>query len=467
MHDYQVNWHHRLLCGYLDKFAAGEITRLMVFMPPRHGKSELCSRRLPAYLFGRNPDLRILACSHTGSLAADMNRDVQRIIDDEPYRRLFPRSQLRGSERTVGVKAQRTMDAFEIVDHAGIYRSAGVGSAIVGRGFDKGIIDDPHAGREAADSPVQREAVWKWYTGDFLTRRSEKAGILLIVTRWHPEDLAGLLLRQAESDPRADQWEVLRLPAVCELDGKHPQDPRKEGEALWPARYSLAELAKTKAANPYDWWSQYQQKPRAPGSTEWPESYFDWPGFWFDYWPVDIATEIKVMALDPSKGKESKTGDYQAVIKYARDKDGCEYVEADMGKRPVTAMQAPDGTELSEGMCETLIDNAREFKPEGIGIEGNQFQELLVIPLKDVAKRRGYDREFRPYLINNQVNKLVRIRRLGMPLSERRMRFKRNSPGTRLLVEQLKQFPTADHDDGPDALEMARRLAIELVNGRP
>ena len=98
----------------------------------------------------------------------------------------------------------------------------------------------------------------------------------------------------------------------------------------------------------------------------------------------------------PQQGKESKTGDYQAVIKYARDKDGYEYVEADMGKRPVTAMQAPDGTELSEGMCETLIDNAREFKPEGIGIEGNQFQELLVIPLKDVAKTAAMTGNFGP-----------------------------------------------------------------------
>ena len=167
MPSYQVNWHHRLLCRCLDKFAAGEIARLMVFMPPRHGKSELSSRRLPAYLFGRDPDLRILACSHTGSLAADMNRDVQRIVDDEPYRRLFPRSRSRGSKETVRVRAQRTMDDFEIVDHAGIYRSAGVGGAIVGRGFDKGIIGGPHAGREAADSPGRREAVWKWYTGDF------------------------------------------------------------------------------------------------------------------------------------------------------------------------------------------------------------------------------------------------------------------------------------------------------------
>ncbi len=463
--DFSVNWHHCLLCQYLDAFAAGTIKRLMIFMPPRHGKTELSSRRLSAFMLGKNPDLGILCCSHTASLAADINRDVQRIIDSNAYRALFPATTLSGKNvRTIaGPAALRNSDVFELVGHDGFFRAAGVGTAIAGRGFDRGLIDDAHSGREAADSPSQREAVWKWYTGDFYTRKAPGARILITATRWHPEDLPGKLLKLAQDDPLADQWTVLRLPAICEESDKHPDDPREIGEALWPERYPLESLEKTKAANPYDFWSQYQQRPVAPGSTEWPDSYFNWPGFWFDEWPpLDLLT-LRVMALDPSKGRESKSADYQALILHGRDKYGGEWVEADMGKRPMTASRAPDGSELSEGMVERCIERAAWFRPEGLALEVNQFQELLLVPLRDVLQRRKQALPIYP--VENSVNKNVRIRRLGDPLGRRVVRF-RNTPGTRILVEQLKQFPNAAHDDGPDGLEMARRLSIELHNER-
>ena len=117
---YQMNWHHALLCEYLDRFVAKEITRLMVFMPPRYGKSELVSRKLPAFIFGKNPDANIIATSHTADLAQQMNRDVQRIIDDEKYNEVFPNTNLSGkSNRSITLKGNylRNSDVFEIIGH--------------------------------------------------------------------------------------------------------------------------------------------------------------------------------------------------------------------------------------------------------------------------------------------------------------------------------------------------------------
>ena len=143
--DYQVNWHHRVLCQYLDRFVAGEIPRLMIFMPPRFGKSELVSRRLPAYILGRNLNAQIIACSYSADLASRMNRDVQRIIDNEAYHKLYPDTRLFGKNvRTIGDSSWlRNSDIFEVVGAKGVYRSAGIGGGIVGLGFEYGLLDDP------------------------------------------------------------------------------------------------------------------------------------------------------------------------------------------------------------------------------------------------------------------------------------------------------------------------------------
>ena len=163
---YQMNWHHRLLCEYLDRFVSGEISNLMVFMPPRHGKSELVSRKLPAFILGKDPDTSIISCSYSADLASRMNRDVQRIMDTPRYQEVFPKSKLFGKNiRSVANGTYlRNSDIFEIVGHRGVYRSAGVGGGITGMGGEFIIIDDPVKNREDADSPTLREKVWDWYT---------------------------------------------------------------------------------------------------------------------------------------------------------------------------------------------------------------------------------------------------------------------------------------------------------------
>ena len=265
---YQMNWHHRLLCEYLDAFTRKEMRRLMVFMPPRHGKSELVSRKLPAYIFGRSPEANIIATSYSADLAQRMNRDVQRIMDSPAYLELFPDTRLYGkSIHAAAGHALRNSAIFEIAGHRGSYRGAGVGGGITGMGGDYIIIDDPIKNREEANSATYRDKLWEWYTSTLYTRQEKDGSILVTLTRWHEDDLAGRLLEQAKKDPEADQWEILLLPAVAE-EHRHLRDPRQEGEALWTGKYPLTELSKIRATvGIYDWSAMYQQRPQPAGGT--------------------------------------------------------------------------------------------------------------------------------------------------------------------------------------------------------
>lgn len=266
MPEYEVNWHHRVICEYLDKFARLEIRRLMIFAPPRHGKSQIVSRHLPAYILGRDPDVPIIAASFGDALARRMNRDVQRIIDSDEYRRIFPQTQLYGKNiRTVaGGSWLRNSDEFEVVEYNGYYRGSGVGGAITGMGMKYGIIDDPVKNRQEANSHTVREGIWDWYTSTFRTRLAPGGGILITVTRWHEDGLEARLLKLAASSPKADQWTVLSFPAIAE-EPLASYDRRQPGEALWPAKYDEAELETTRiSVGSYDWNSLYQQRPAPP-----------------------------------------------------------------------------------------------------------------------------------------------------------------------------------------------------------
>jgi predicted phage terminase large subunit-like protein len=266
--DYEANWHHRAICGELDALARGETTRLILCMPPRFGKSELASRRFPAYMFGRDPDVRIIACSHNVELARAMNRDVQRIIDSPGYAEVFSQTALFGSNvRSNGRGAYiRNADAFEIVGRRGFYLAAGVGGSITGRGCDIGVIDDVVKNHEEAASETYRERVWDWYTSTFYTRLEKNAKILVVMTRWHEDDLVGRLLSLQKSAETLHKWRVVCFPGISEGQGEytHPEDARHraEGDPLWPGKYSRAEMDETKAViGSRDWAGLYQQRP--------------------------------------------------------------------------------------------------------------------------------------------------------------------------------------------------------------
>jgi predicted phage terminase large subunit-like protein len=266
---FNLGWVHAEIAEALERFLEAVVKRqsprLMITMPPRHGKSQVVSRLFPAYAFGRYPDLSIIATSYAADLASRNNRDVQRIIDEPKYHEVFPDTALYGKNvrSVMNGSYMRNSDIFEIVGHKGSYRSAGVGGGITGMGGDILIIDDPFKDRAEADSVTIRNAVWDWYTSTLYTRKAPGGGIIVINTRWHCDDLSGRLL-DAEKRGDGDSWECINFPAIAEHDEKY----RKAGEALHPERYALSDLLQIqKAIGSRDWNALYQQHPVPDGGA--------------------------------------------------------------------------------------------------------------------------------------------------------------------------------------------------------
>lgn len=434
--DYRTNWHHRVIAEALDRWERGESPRMMVFAPPQHGKSELDNRRLPAYTLGRNPDRRILSCSYAMNLAQSMNRDVQRIIDSPQYRALFPDTRVSDSRD----EYRKTMSYFEVVGHEGFLRSCGVTQGIAGYPADCGIIDDPFGSRDDAESKVIRDRVEEWYWGDFIGRLSKNAPILIVHTRWNQDDLAGRRIRGMVKDG-GEQWEILTFQGLKTTTYSHPADPREPGEALWPEHKSEADLAVIKRENPRVFSALYQQDPQAAGS-EWPNEWFgDW--LWFDKWP-DGHLGVRVGALDSSKGSSGRLGDYSAIV-VVHWHDGVLYVDADM-----------DNARHWQGIADACVAIQRFFGTSVFAVEEEFGGDVLGEEIYRRAANAGILFPLVP-IGTGGFSKISRIRRLGTFLSRGLVRFKRNSPGSLLLMQQLREFPFGDHDDGPDALEMAIR----------
>lgn len=260
--DWEQNWHHAVVCRVLNAFARREIRRLVITLPPRHSKSQIVSRHLPAFILGRNPDARIIGASYSDSLASRMNRDIQRIMEGPAYRRIFPETRLSGATgRSRDGWAVRTGNYFEVVGKTGYYRSAGVGGSITGYGADLAIVDDYCKNQVDADSQVVRDRTWDWFGSTFMTRLERDAGVLITATRWHDDDLVGRLLNLAAKDSAADQWTVLNLPALAEAPPSG-LDPRQPGEALWPGKFSAERLQGIKATiGTRSFSAMYQQRP--------------------------------------------------------------------------------------------------------------------------------------------------------------------------------------------------------------
>ncbi len=231
--------HHELIVEKLEAVERGEIKRLMITMPPRHGKSELASRRFPAWYLGRNPTKQIIAASYNSDLANDFGREVRNIVYSPEFTALFQTGLAQDS------KAANRWHT----DAGGMYVAAGVGTAITGRGADILLIDDPFKDRQEAESEITRQRVWDWYTSTAYTRLMPGGAVVVINTRWHDDDLSGRLLEEQEKD--GDKWELLSLPAI-----------NPAGEPLWPEWYPLERLEQIKAVLPArDWNALYQQNP--------------------------------------------------------------------------------------------------------------------------------------------------------------------------------------------------------------
>lgn len=255
---YRMQWFHRVIAERLQDVADGITDRLMVFMPPQHGKSELVSRKFPAWLLGRSPNTKIACCSYSSTLATGFARQVQRIMQGEQYGRIFPTGAL-GARAKAGRKL--TADYFDTNAGTGFYKAVGVCGSLTGTPIDLGIIDDPVKDALEAGSPTYRDRVWQWYTDVFLTRLHNRSRQIIIMTRWHEDDLAGRLLQR-----EADRWTVLTIPAIKETAAT-TADPRQPGDALWPERHSKDRLLEVEARSPRTFAALYQQRPTIDGGN--------------------------------------------------------------------------------------------------------------------------------------------------------------------------------------------------------
>lgn len=312
---YEKAEHLKKLAEYLEALERREIRRLMVFMPPRHGKSEMCSIRFPAWWLGRNPDAPIILASYAANLAYSKSRQCRNLLAERLHQNIFGRYACVDVPIELSEDSKR-MDAWELRGHRGGMVAAGVGGGITGYGAKLLIIDDPVKNREEADSSIMRDKAWEWYTSTARTRLEPDAVILLIMTRWHPDDLGGRLLN-AEKEG-GDKWVKVVLPALAE---EGDALGRQEGEALWPDRFPLPDLEATKAAiGPRDWLALYQQRPRPPEGAlirlEWFEGHMldAEPDMVRVVWCWDLAVSVKERANYTVGARVGVTHDGRIVI---------------------------------------------------------------------------------------------------------------------------------------------------------
>ena len=296
--DYSFNWHHDVIVERLQDLRWQRDQRLMLWAPPRHGKSELLSRRFPAWRLGTDPNRQIMAASYNDTLASRMNRDVQSVIASRRYQEIFPDTRIPEADNAsgkaervyLGRRYSRSSSFFEVIGYKGSYFSTGVGGAATGMGADDLLIDDPIKNIEEAYSATRRDKVWDWYVTTADTRLEPGANTVILQTRWHKDDLSGRLLDSGE------EWEVISFPALFRAATADPRDIRTEElEALWPERYAQEVLlARRERLGPVFFSALYDQGPVSPGGNmvkaEWFKDYDVLPqsGIWGQSWDLNF-----------------------------------------------------------------------------------------------------------------------------------------------------------------------------------
>lgn len=446
---YHAGWFHRDIAERLDRFLARVILkqspRMMLFAPPRSGKTEIVSRRFPASVLGRHPDLSIIATSYASELSSRNNRDVQRIIDSPEYEDVFPDTKL--SSANVRTTAQgtwlRNSDIFEVVGRRGIYRSAGVMGGITGMGGHILIIDDPVKDAVEAESKVYRDRLWEWYTSTAYTRLAPGGGVLIILTRWHEDDLAGRLL-EAQKEPGADQWEVVSYPAIAEQDEPH----RKKGEPLHPERFGRPELERIRAAvGSRVWASLYQQRPAAAEGVifkrthwrtyRWPTESGEAPRD-----PAELARALEALGIR----RVVQSWDTAFKAKDESDFSAC-----------VTMGEAPDAYYVLEcvkrryefpELKRDAIARAALWRPHVLLVEDKASGQSLIQELKR-------DTRLPVIPVKIDVDKVARANAVT-PLHEAgRFKVPEGLAWTIDFIDSLAAFPNNLHDDDVDAFTQA------------
>lgn len=444
--NYEMNWHHRYICDTLDKFIAGEIKKLMLFTPPQHGKSQLVSRHLPAYMLGKNPDLKFVGASYSSDLSSSFNRDVQRIIDSEEYNQIYPNTTLnRSNMRTVAQgNWLRNSDVFEIVGHSGSYKSVGVGGSLTGNPADVLNIDDPIKDYMEAISATVRNSIWDWYVSVAETRLHNNSQVLLTMTRWHEDDLAGRLLAKEPGE-----WKVIILPAIKEPPSKEipddPNDPREVGEALWPSRHSLERIMSIKNKAPKIFVSLYQQRPA-------PEEGDIFKKAWFQrFKPQELPENItRNNQSDTAYGKEKS--DNSSTLNYSIH-SGNLYIWS----RLKVNLPFPEFVSRYKSFLENngYNDSSRCYiEPKASGI--STIQQLKTEKLSN-GKRINVMESEPP-----KEDKVTRAKGVSAIVEAGRVYLLEGAPWVDDFLLECGTFPNSVHDDDVDCLTAI--LSRELLN---
>ena len=414
---YQAAEHHQRIARALEAVARGAVSRLIVTMPPRHGKSELTSVRFPAWYLGNSPDKRVILASYSDSLAQFFSRQVRNLILDEAFREVFPDVYL--------APGSSAADDWSLLAHRGGLRAAGVGSGITGRGADLLIIDDPVKDAAEADSPTYRNRTWEWYTRAAYTRLQSGAAVVVIGTRWHQDDLIGRLL-EYEGD-----WTVLHLPAID-----------RAGKALWPERYGLSALGNIRETlGDRAWSALYQGNPVVESGGIFERS---------DFKVVDAipagGTACRFWDFAATEAKMRGDPDYTVGLRMVRVGD--RFFITDLVRGQMNPAQTDE--RLVNAARQDGVETAVRWELES-GASGKRDSYSLA------TKLLGYD----AMGIRPQGDKVLRAKPFAAQVKAGNVALVAGA-WNRAYLDELAAFPYGAHDDQVDASSGA---FTELVGG--
>ena len=421
--------HHKLICNALQRVERGDCTRLIISMPPRHGKSMLCSEFFPAWYLGRNPDKSIITATYGAELSEDFGRKVRNQLLTEEWKTTFKNAHLDTSAKS----AQR----FSMKE-GGAYYAVGVGGATTGRGAHVFLIDDPVKDRESADSETIRRKIKDWYKSVAYTRLMQGGAVIIIMTRWHEDDLAGWCLNEQVHE----QWELLSLPAIAEE--KNDILGRKQGEALWPERFNEERLEAIRSTvGTREWNALYMQRPA-------PEEGVYFKKEWFKYYSMLPPYLNYYGGSDYAVTEEG--GDYTVHIIVGVDKEDNVYV-VDLWREQTTAM----------GWMDALIRLVKFYKPQ-IWAE----EQGVILKSLDPIIRKRFEEERIYSTIRKQFSsssdKATRARSLQARMEMGKVYFPHRSKvgWVENFEAELLSFPAAAHDDQVDALALIMRMLVYM-----
>lgn len=393
----------------------------MVTMPPRHGKSELCSHYFPTWYLGNYPDREVILCSYEADFAASWGRKVRDALGECADSGLFPvrpRSDVSAANR------------WQIAGHRGGMVTAGAGGAITGRGADLLIIDDPFKNAEDANSETIRNRVWEWWQSTASTRLSPTGVVMIINTRWHLDDLSGRLL---EREP--ERWAHIDFPAIAEGADALGRQP---GEALWPGRYPLPLLEELRAqVGSYYWQALYQQQPVTRGGEMFRREWFSVE----EYPPKRVAARVRYWDRAATAATPGGDPDWTVGALVSRTADGSYCIEHVARTR---------GTPLE---CERLIRQTAEIDGKAVPVQMEQEPGSSGVDTIDNYRRRvlvGYS--FRGDRVTG--DKLTRADLWAAPAEAGLVSLVRGEWNGAFL-DEVEQFPRGKHKDQVDAVSGA------------